>query len=33
MGVKFQKLYKELDSGWKVYHDTFDKERRKNYKK
>ena len=29
MGSKLQKLYKELDKGWKVYHDTFDKERAK----
>ena len=32
MGSKLQKLYKELDKGWKVYHDTFDKERKKGYK-
>ena len=32
MGVKFQKLYKELDNGWKVYHDTFDKEAKKERK-
>ena len=28
IGVKLQKLYKELDSGWKVYHNAFDKARR-----
>ena len=28
MGTKLQKLYKELNSGWKVYHDTFDKGRK-----
>ena len=28
IGTKLQKLYKELNSGWKVYHDTFDKGRK-----
>ena len=28
MGTKLQKLYKELNNGWKVYHDTFDKGRK-----
>ena len=28
IGAKLQKLYKELDSGWEVYHDTFDKGRK-----
>ena len=28
IGVKLQKLYKELSSGWKVYHNAFDKARR-----
>ena len=28
IGTKLQKLYKELDTGWKVYHNAFDKARR-----
>ena len=28
IGTKLQKLYKELNNGWKVYHDTFDKGRK-----
>ena len=28
IGTKLQKLYKELNGGLKVYHDTFDKGRK-----
>jgi hypothetical protein len=29
MGTKLQKLYKELNKGWKIYDDSFSKARKK----